>query len=162
MRLLPREACEEQRRQVINLRRRGWTYDEIAEHTNLSRTGVFNICKRYTHKGAAGLLDKPSGGAVNPRRALSEQQEVEIRALLRDQMPNELRMSFALWTRQVVRELIWQRCGLTLTLQSVGLYLVRWGFTPQKSMKPGLRAVTGSGAGMAERDYTREIARRGP
>ncbi|MDN7675872.1 IS630 family transposase, partial [Burkholderia oklahomensis] len=33
MRSLPREAREERRRQVINLRKRGWTYDEIADHT---------------------------------------------------------------------------------------------------------------------------------
>ncbi|KAF1015282.1 MAG: IS630 family transposase ISCARN25 [Burkholderia gladioli] len=135
MRSLPREAREERRRQVINLRTRGWTYEEIAKHTNLSRTGVFDICKRYAREGAAGLRDKPSGGAVNPRRALSEQQEVEIRALLRDQMPDQLKMSFALWTRHALRELIRKRCGLTLTLQGVGLYLARWGFTPQKPMK---------------------------
>ncbi|XDJ35747.1 MAG: helix-turn-helix domain-containing protein [Burkholderia sp.] len=73
---------------MINLRTRGWIYDEIAEHTNLSRTGVFNICKRYASEGEAGLRDKPSGGAVNLHRALSEQKEVEIRALLRNQMPD--------------------------------------------------------------------------
>ncbi|XDJ36045.1 MAG: winged helix-turn-helix domain-containing protein [Burkholderia sp.] len=107
----------------------------MAEHLNLSRTGVFDICKRFAREGASGLRDKPSGGAVSPCRALSEQQEVEIRALLRNQMPDQLRMSFALWTRHAVRELIRQRCGLTLTLQGVGLYLARWGFTPKKPMK---------------------------
>ncbi|KAF1006576.1 MAG: hypothetical protein E5299_02134 [Burkholderia gladioli] len=69
---------------------------------------------------------------MNPHRALSEQQEVEIRALLRNQMPNQLKMSFALWTRHAVRELIRKRCSLMLTLQGVCLYLARWGFT-QKS-----------------------------
>ncbi|WP_080492205.1 IS630 family transposase [Burkholderia ubonensis] len=135
MRSLPREAREERRRQVINLRRRGWTYDEIAEHTDLSRTGVFDICKRYAREGATALRDKPSGRSVNRGRALTEQQEVDIRVLLRDQMPDQLKMSFALWTRHAVRELIRQRCGLTLTLQGVGLYLARWGFSPQKPMK---------------------------
>ncbi|KAF1016730.1 MAG: hypothetical protein VB140_00275 [Burkholderia sp.] len=56
------------------------------------RTGVFDICKRYAREGAAGLRDKPIGRAVNPRRALSEQQEVEIRALLRDQMSDQLKI----------------------------------------------------------------------
>jgi len=135
MRSLPREAREERRRRVIGLRERGWTYDEIADHTNLSRTGVFDICKRYVREDAAGLRDKPSGGAVNPSRALSEQQGVEIRVLLRDQMPDQMKMPFALWSRHAVRELIRQRFGLTLTLQGVGLYLARWGFTPQKPMK---------------------------
>ncbi|XDJ35594.1 MAG: hypothetical protein V3Q69_01210 [Burkholderia sp.] len=53
---------------------------------------------------------------MNPSRAVGEQQEVEIRILLHDQMPDQLKMSFALWTRHAVRELIRQRCGLTLTL----------------------------------------------
>ncbi|KAF1010200.1 MAG: hypothetical protein E5299_01740 [Burkholderia gladioli] len=85
-------------------------------HTNLSRTGACDICKRYAHESAARLRDKPSGGAV------SGQQEVEIRMLLYDQMPDKLKMSFALWTRRhAVRELIRQRCGFTLTLPGVAL-----------------------------------------
>ncbi|MEX3591852.1 MAG: hypothetical protein VB140_00815 [Burkholderia sp.] len=61
---------------MINLRTRGWAYEEIAEHTNLPRTGVFDICKRYAREDATGLRDKPSSRAVNPRRALNEQQAV--------------------------------------------------------------------------------------
>ncbi|WP_332451928.1 helix-turn-helix domain-containing protein, partial [Burkholderia ubonensis] len=70
MRSLPREAREERRRQVINLRNRGWTYDEIAEHTDLSGTGVFDICERYALEGVTALRDKPSGRTVNRGRAL--------------------------------------------------------------------------------------------
>lgn len=40
----------------------------------------------------------------NRGRALTEQREVDIRALLRGQMPDQLKMSFALWTRHAVRE----------------------------------------------------------
>ncbi|WP_323074183.1 IS630 family transposase [Mycetohabitans endofungorum] len=135
MRTLPREAREERRRQVIGLRERGWTYEEIADHTNLSRTGVFDICKRYAQEGTAALCDKPSGRSVNRGRALNEQQEVQIRVLLSGQMPDQMKMPFALWNRHAVRELIRQRFGLMLTLQGVGLYLARWGFTPQKPIK---------------------------
>ncbi|KAF1013640.1 MAG: winged helix-turn-helix domain-containing protein [Burkholderia sp.] len=135
MKSLPREAREERRGQVSNLRTLGWIYDKIVEHTNLSRTGVHDICKSYTRESAAGFRDKPSGGAVSPSRALSERQEVEIRMLLYDQMPDQLKMSFALWTQHVVLELIRQRCGLTLTLQGADLYLARCGFTPQRPMK---------------------------
>ncbi|WP_374955262.1 helix-turn-helix domain-containing protein [Burkholderia cepacia] len=46
MRSHSREARDERRRQVINLRKRGWTYDEITEHTDLSRRRVFDICKQ--------------------------------------------------------------------------------------------------------------------
>ncbi|MEX3592302.1 MAG: hypothetical protein VB140_04375 [Burkholderia sp.] len=64
-------------------------------NVNGSRS-IYATTPRSAREGAAGLRDKPSGGAVNPRRALSEQQEIEIRALLRNQMPDQLKMSFAL------------------------------------------------------------------
>ncbi|WP_432736001.1 helix-turn-helix domain-containing protein [Ralstonia solanacearum] len=47
MRTLSPEARHERRVQVIRLRRAGRTYEEIAELTGLSRTGVFDICKRH-------------------------------------------------------------------------------------------------------------------
>ncbi|MEX3591938.1 MAG: hypothetical protein VB140_01490 [Burkholderia sp.] len=62
-----------------------------------------NICKCHTREGTAGLRDKPRGGAMNQSRDLSEQQEVEIRMLLHDQMPDQTKMSFALWTDATYR-----------------------------------------------------------
>ena len=55
MRSLSREARHERRVQVIRLRKAGNTYEEIAVLTGLSRTGVFNICKRHEALGAKGL-----------------------------------------------------------------------------------------------------------
>jgi hypothetical protein len=41
-------------------------------------------------------------------------------------------MSFALWTRQAVGELINTRYAIALPIRTLGEYLKRWGFTPQK------------------------------
>ena len=41
-------------------------------------------------------------------------------------------MPFALWTREAVGELIFKRYGLRLPIRTLGEYLKRWGFTPQK------------------------------
>jgi hypothetical protein len=41
----------------------------------------------------------------------------------------------ALWTRASVAELIEHRFGIRLPVRTMGLYLARWGFTPQKPMK---------------------------
>ena len=135
MRKLTPEARQERRRQVIKLRRSGWTYEAIATDLGLSRTGVFDICKRYEEGGAKALTDKPCGRPVGVLRALCEEQERDIRRLVIDHTPDQLKMDFALWTRQAVRLLIEQRCGVRLTLQGVGLYLRRWGFTPQKPIQ---------------------------
>ncbi len=135
MRKLTPEARQERRRQVIRLRRAGWTYEAIAADLGLSRTGVFDICKRFDAGGLKALLDKPTGRPVGVLRALSEEQEREIRRLLIEHTPDQLKMDFALWTRQAVLLLIEQRCGVRLTPQGVGLYLRRWGFTPQKPIQ---------------------------
>ena len=101
----------------------------------LSRTGVFDICKRFDAGGTKALADKPTGRPVGVLRALSEDQEREIRRLVIDHTPDQLKMDFALWARQAVLLLIQQRCGVRLTPQGVGLYLRRWGFPPQKPIQ---------------------------
>jgi transposase len=43
-------------------------------------------------------------------------------------------MPYALWTRTAVAQLIEQRFGIVLAVRTMGLYLKRWGFTPQNGM----------------------------
>ena len=135
MRSLSREARHERRVQVIRLRRAGRTYDEIAEQTGLSRTGVFNICKRHAAGGAKALHDAPGGNKLGERRLLSAEQESAVCKLIADKTPDQLKMPYALWSRTAVGELIEQRYGIRLAVRTVGLYLSRWGFTPQKPMR---------------------------
>src|SRR3712207_3596405 len=109
MRKLPAAAQEERRRQVIGLRQAGQTYDAIAAQVGLSPTGVFDICKRYAERGAAGLKTGPRGPEPGHGRFLSAKQEAEARELIRRHTPDELDLPFALWSRAAVRELILRR-----------------------------------------------------
>src|SRR3954452_9861409 len=129
MRKLPAAAQEERRRQVIGLRQAGMTYDAIAAQTGLTATGVFDICKRYAERGAAGLKTGPRGPEPGYGRVLDAEQETATRDLSRRHTPDALGLPFALWSRAAVRELIWQRCGVRLAVRSMGTYLARWGFT---------------------------------
>jgi transposase len=135
MRSLSPEAREERRRLVVRLRKKGLTYEAIAEQTGLTRTGVFDICKRVAEQGAAGLVDKPVGRKLGTGRALTAEQEAQVQKLIRDKMPDQLKMGFALWSRSAVRELIRERFGVKLQVRAVGNYLGRWGFAPQKPIK---------------------------
>lgn len=135
MRSLSREARHERRVQVIRLRKTGFTYDEIAAQTGLSRTGVFDICKRHEAGGAKALKDALGGRKVGDKRRLSAQQEAAVRELIVDKTPDQLKMPYALWTRAAVMLLIEQRLGIRLPVRTTGLYLQRWGFTPQKPIK---------------------------
>lgn len=135
MRSLSREARHERRVQVIRLRKAGRTYDEIATQTGLSRTGVFNICKRHEAAGEKALRDAPSGRQSGDGRLLDAAQETQVRKLITDKTPDQLKMPYALWTRAAVSQLIEQRFGIKLPVRTMGLYLARWGFSPQKPMK---------------------------
>lgn len=135
MRSLSREARHERRVQVIRLREAGRTYDEIAAQTGLSRTGVFDICRRYARGGAKALRDAIGGRQVGEGRRLSVDQEREIRQLICSKTPDQLEMPDALWTRGAVAALIAQRFGIRLAIRTMGLYLSRWGFTPQKPLR---------------------------
>lgn len=44
-------------------------------------------------------------------------------------------MDFSRWSRAAVGQLIEQEFGIRLQVRSVGNYLTRWGFTPQKPIK---------------------------
>ena len=103
MRSLSREARQERRVQVIRLRKAGRTYDEIAEQTGLSRTGVFNICKRHEAGGAKALQDAPGGRKVGDKRLLDAEQEATVRKLIADKTPDQLKMPYALAHRATVR-----------------------------------------------------------
>ena len=135
MRSLPREARHERRVQVIRLRNAGHTYDEIAAQTGLSRTGVFDICKRHEAGGAKALRDAPGGRKLGQGRRLDEAQETAVRKMIVDKSPDQLKMPYALWSRIAVGELIEQLFGIRLPVRTMGLYLARWGFTPQKPIK---------------------------
>jgi transposase len=68
-------------------------------------------------------------------KALKPHQCATIVTMITDRCPDQLKLPFALWTREAVRDLIAQRYGIILALNTVGLYLKRWGFTPQKPLR---------------------------
>src|SRR5919199_2089378 len=135
MRKLPAAAQEERRRQVIGLGQAGMAYAAIAAQVGLTQTGVFDICKRYAERGAAGLKTGPRGPEPGHGRFLDAEQEAETCDLIRRHTPDALDLPFALWSRAAVRELIRQRCGVRLAVRTIGTYLARWGFTAQKPLR---------------------------
>lgn len=52
-----------------------------------------------------------------------------------DRCPDQMKLPFALWTRPAVQEYVRQSLALALPIRTVGWYLKRWGFTPQKPVR---------------------------
>ena len=153
MRKLPAAPQEERRRQVIGLRRAGMTYDAIAAQVGLTRTEVFDICRRFAERGAAGLKTGPRGPEPGHGRVLDADQEAEVRDLIRRHTPDEPDLPFALWSRAAARELIRRRFGVRLAVRTMGTYLARWGYTAQKPLRRAYEQDPAAVRRWLRRDY---------
>lgn len=134
-RKLSPETQEQLRKQAIRLKKKGKKYVEIAEIVGVHRNTVSNWCKKYEREGSRGLKPKKRGFEKGQWRTLDATQELEIQGLIVEKTPDQFKLIFALWTRQAVQELIKIRFGLNMPIRTVGEYLRRWGFTPQKPLK---------------------------
>ena len=52
-----------------------------------------------------------------------------------EKTPDQLKLAFALWTRQAVQELIQLRFSIRMPIRTVGEYLKRWGLYSAKAVK---------------------------
>ena len=125
----------ERRRQVIRAYKRGRTRSQIAVEVGLSYTAVSKTIGRYEELGMAALAPRTRGRRSGEDRVLTPTQEEAIQRTICDKRPEQLKMDFALWSRAAVMQLIEREFGIALHVRSVGKYLARWGFTPQKPIK---------------------------
>lgn len=134
-RKLEGSALYEKRKQVIRLHRAGHKRSEIARLVAMSHTAVSAIVKLFEMGGMAALKLKRRGRSHGQVRRLSADQEAQIQKLIIDNRPEQIKMDFALWSRAAVSQLIERECSVVLPVRTVGEYLKRWGFTPQKPIK---------------------------
>jgi len=125
----------ERRRQVIRAHKRGRTRTQIAQEVGLSYTAVSKTIQRFEAHGMAALAPRTRGRRSGEDRALSVEQEQTIQRTICDKRPEQLKMDFCLWSRAAVMQLIEREYAIKLHVRSVGKYLARWGFTPQKPIK---------------------------
>jgi transposase len=130
------EAQREKRITAMNMRKRGYTFKSIAEALGVNARTVQKWDERAQTEGEASMISgKARGYEVGKHRQLTAVQESDIHTLIIDRMPDQLKMDYALWTRKAVRDLIEAQTGIHMPIRTVGLYLSRWGFTPQRPAK---------------------------
>ena len=125
----------ERRKQAVSLYRKGMTRKEIAPLVGAHRNTVGQWIRQWQAGGMRALRPDSPGRPTGSGRRLTPGQEGEVRRCITDRFPNQLKLPFALWTRDAVRQLISERFGVDLPIRAVGWYLKRWGFTPQKPVR---------------------------
>lgn len=132
---LPDAVLNERRRRAVKLREAGVPVRQVAEQCELSTHTVVEAHKGFRRAGWSAVKVKRGGRPVGSGRQLTAEQEKKIQQLIQDRTPDQLKLSYALWTRQAVSELIEAVYGVRLTVRNMGKYLKRWGFTPQRPLK---------------------------
>lgn len=125
----------ELRKQVVRLRKKGLPVTDVAGLVGISAPHVSTIWQKYLKGGLDAIKPSKRGRRSGEQRTLSAEQEKAVEELLIDKTPDQLKLPFALWTRDAVRSVVKQRYGHELPVRTVTDYLKRWGFTPQKPTK---------------------------
>lgn len=123
------------RQQAIRLREQGKRIGEIASYLGVHRTTVSRWWRQYQQEGTAALKQQTRGAKLGEGRTLSPGEEATVQRLMQAHFPDELNIDSALWTRSAVQTLIAGECGVEMPIRTVGEYLLRWGYTPQKQLK---------------------------
>jgi transposase len=158
-RQLTQSAQEELRYRAVSMVRSGLTQALVAQMLEVSRGAVNMWCRRADEHGDEALRKRRRGQPVGRRQILTGTQAATVCNIIRDRCPEQVKLPFALWTREAVQRLIYVRFGIDLAVRTVGDYLARWGFTVQK---PAVRVYECSAEAVrrwVEEEYPRIAAR---
>jgi transposase len=150
-RSLPAVAQQDLRQKAIKAVLDGKKQVEVAKIFGITRQAVGKWVKAYREEGSQALKAKqrgrPRGGSLLPWQA------AQIAKTIVDRCPDQLKLPFYLWTREAVAQLIERRFGIRLSLWTVGRYLARWGFTPQKPVRQAFERDPEAVRRWLEEDY---------
>ena len=129
------EVLEALRVRAVAAREQGYPVVDIAAILGVREETVSRWCVKYEQGGQQALPGDRTGRPVGSGRHLDLPQEAAIQQLIDSKTPQDLGIAQALWTRGAVRELTKQQTGQDMPIRTVGEYLNRWGYTPQKPVK---------------------------
>ena len=128
----------ELRKQVVRLRKWGFSNKQTAEIVGLSTAHASTIWQKYLQGGIEAIKPGKRGRRHGAQRVLDVEQETSVRDMLVDKAPDQLKLPFALWTRDAVRLAIKKKYGVELPLRTITDYLK----LPPKSQRSGPMSKT--------------------
>ena len=123
------------RKTAIKLIRSGKKKKDVAALFGVKPGTLSDWVKKHKEQGLKGLKAKKRGVKSEDKKLLSIEQENQIQQMIVDKMPDQLKLDYALWTRKAVKELVEREFNVVLAVTTMGDYLRKWGYTPQKPKK---------------------------
>jgi transposase len=159
-RSLSAEAQEDLRRRVVEAVQQGLTQTEAARVFGVARGTVSRWMGLVERVGRRALKARRRGRPAVSRLA-PHQAATTVRCIIGG-CPDQLRLPFALWTREAVQELLSRKFDLQVSVWTVGRYLRAWGLTPQKPVRRAYEQNPVAVRKWLEEEYPaiRELARQ--
>jgi len=126
------EAKHELRKLIVRLKKQGKSTNEIERLTGAKKRHIQSTWKKYSDSGIIAIKAHQTGRPKGSTRKLTNGQEKEIKKIVIDKYPEQLKLKGFLWDRKSIRDLIWQKYKIEIPLSTLGYYLSRWGFTAQR------------------------------
>ena len=123
---------ESARLQAARLLESGMKPDQVATAMGRSRSWAFGVAQALRDGGVESLaaVPRPEG-----RKKLDGGRRARLAALIEDHTPEEYGLGEALWTREIVTDLIFELWGVELSAPTVGKVLRDLGFSPQRPLR---------------------------
>ena len=131
-RSLDHRTLEHLRRLAVERVEAGEKPSEVMRSLGFCRTSIYKWLRTYRRRGETGLAGSKSSG---PKPKLTDSQKRQVRKWIAGKDPRQWGFDFGLWTRQIVREMILEKFGISLSLPSVGHLLTSLDITPQKPLR---------------------------
>jgi transposase len=128
-RKLDHKTLEALRLRAVDQIEAGAHPEQVAETLGLNRSTVYGWLAKYREGGKQALEARPVPG--RPPK-LNGSQLQRLYRLIVGKDPRQLKFEFALWTREMVREVIRREFGVAVSAVSVGRLLHKLGLSPQR------------------------------
>ena len=106
---------------------------DVIESYGMNRTVIYKWLKAASQPGVGLEALDSKNGAGRPKK-LTEAQEAQIFRWINGKSPIQHGYHSALWTRQIIKDLVEEHFGITLCLPTIGTLLARLGLIPQNPL----------------------------
>lgn len=130
-RKLDRKTQEALRIRAVMKIRSGVSPEIVAQSIGVNRTTVYDWLAKHRDGGISALKERKAPG----RQPKLDGKKIKwLFDVLTQKSPQQLKFEYALWTREMIQQIIKDKFGINLSLPSIGRLLSQLGFTCQKPL----------------------------
>jgi transposase len=130
-RKLNHKTLEELRMRAVARVHAGESPEVVGSAIGINRTTIYDWLAKYRDGGWGALRSRPTPGA---KPKLDGRKMKWVFDIVTQKNPQQLKFEFALWTREMIQQLIKNKYKIQLSLKAVGRLLSQLGLTCQKPL----------------------------